>query len=114
VNRPIVRIAGLAFFLALATPAPSAAENVLRWSSGGGAATIDPHGFDEGPTFAQLSQVYEGLIGVDSNLEVVPRLAVAWRLVEPTTWEFELRRNVRFHDGTPLTAADVVFSIARA
>ena len=100
--------------VANAITGPAVAENVLRWSSVGGAATIDPHGFDEGPTFAQLSQIYEGLIGVDSNLELVPRLAVAWRLVEPTTWEFELRPNVRFHDGTPLTAEDVVFSIARA
>ena len=105
-------ISGLTLLLACASPA--AAENVLRWSSVGGAATIDPHGFDEAPTFAQLSQVYEGLIGVDSNLELVPRLATAWRLVEPTIWEFELRPNVRFHDGTPLTAEDVVFSIARA
>jgi peptide/nickel transport system substrate-binding protein len=93
---------------------PVAAENVLRWASGGGAATIDPHGYDEGPTFAQLSQVYEGLIGVDSNLALAPRLTVAWRLVDPITWEFELRQNVRFHDGTPLTADDVVFSIGRA
>jgi peptide/nickel transport system substrate-binding protein len=107
-------IVGLTIGIALAVTGPAAAENVLRWSSVGGAATIDPHGYDEGPTFAQLSQVYEGLLGVDSNLEVVPRLALAWKLVDPTTWEFELRRNVRFHDGTPLTAADVVFSIARA
>jgi peptide/nickel transport system substrate-binding protein len=54
------------------------------------------------------------LIGVDSTLELVPRLAVAWRLVEPTIWEFELRPNVLFHDGTPLTTEDVVFSFARA
>jgi peptide/nickel transport system substrate-binding protein len=107
-------LAGLALVVTTATSAPAAAENVLRWSSVGGAATIDPHGADEAPTFAQHSQVYEGLIGVDSNLELVPRLAVAWRLVNPTTWEFELRPTVRFHDGTPLTAEDVVFSIARA
>ena len=54
------------------------------------------------------------MIGFDSDLDLVPQLAVAWRLVDPTTWEFELRPNVRFHDGTPLTAADVVFSFARA
>jgi ABC-type transport system substrate-binding protein len=95
--------AGLTVGIALAVPGPAAAENVLRWSSIGGAATIDPHAYDEGTTFAQHSQVYEGLIGVDSTLELVPRLAVAWRLVEPTIWEFELRPNVLFHDGTPLT-----------
>ena len=51
------------------------------------------------------------LVAFDSNLDLVPQLAVAWRLLDPTTWEFELRPNVRFHDGTPFTAADVVFSI---
>jgi peptide/nickel transport system substrate-binding protein len=90
------------------------AENVLRWASAGGAATFDPHSFDEYATRGQHAQVYEGLTGLDSNLKLVPRLAVAWRLVEPTIWEFELRPNVRFHDGTPLTAADVVFSVMRA
>jgi peptide/nickel transport system substrate-binding protein len=54
------------------------------------------------------------LVGLDSNLEVVPQLATAWRLVNPTVWEFDLRPDVRFHDGTPLTAADVVFSFIRA
>jgi ABC-type transport system substrate-binding protein len=69
--------AALAMAVAMTSANPVASENVLRWWSVGGAATIDPHGFDEGPTWAQLSQVYEGLIGVDSNLELVPRLAVA-------------------------------------
>lgn len=90
------------------------AENVLRWASAGGAATFDPHSFDEYATRGQDAQVYEGLTGLDSNLKLAPRLAMAWRLVEPTIWEFELRPNVRFHDGTPLTAADVVFSVMRA
>jgi peptide/nickel transport system substrate-binding protein len=92
----------------------AAAENVLRWASPGGAATFDPHAFDETPTFAQLAQVYEGLVGLDSNLAPAPRLATTWRFVDPTTWEFQLRPNVRFHDGTPLTAEDVVFSFTRA
>ena len=38
-----------------------------------------------------------------------PSLATSWRIVDPRTWEFELRHGVRFHDGTPLTADDVVF-----
>jgi peptide/nickel transport system substrate-binding protein len=40
------------------------------------------------------------LIQYDSNLDLVPQLAVTWRLVEPTAWESELRPNVRFHDGS--------------
>jgi peptide/nickel transport system substrate-binding protein len=41
-------------------------------------------------------------------------LAVAWHLIDPTTWQFDLRQGVRFHDGTPFTAEDVVFSLNRA
>ena len=105
-------LSGLTLFLACASPV--AAENVLRWASAAGAATLDPHAYDEPQTSAQYRQVYEALIGFDANLELVPQLATTWRLVGPTTWEFRLRPNVRFHDGTPLTARDVVFSFARA
>jgi peptide/nickel transport system substrate-binding protein len=87
---------------------------VLRWASTGGALTADPHAYDDVPTHAQLGQVYERLVDFDSNMELVPMLAVAWRLVEPTIWEFDQRPNVRFHDGTPFTAEDIVFSFARA
>ncbi len=48
------------------------------------------------------------------DLTLVPGLAVSWKLVDPTTWQFTLRPGVTFHDGTPLTAEDVVFSIERA
>jgi peptide/nickel transport system substrate-binding protein len=106
--------AGLTIVTACAAAGPAAAENVLRWASAGGALTADPHGYDDIQTTAQLRQVYEPLVGFDSDLNLVPQLALAWRLVDPTTWEFELRPSVRFHDGTPFTAADVVFSFGRA
>lgn len=107
-------IAALAIGIVMSLSGPAAGENVLRWASPGGAATFDPHAFDEDRTFAQVGQVYEVLIGLDSNLMLAPRLATTWRLVDPTTWEFELRQNVRFHDGTPLTARDVALSFERA
>jgi peptide/nickel transport system substrate-binding protein len=103
-------IAGLTIGFVLAVTGPAAAENVLRWVSAGGAATADPHALDALSSVAQFVQFYEQLIQYDSNLVLAPQLALAWRLVEPTAWEFELRPNVRFHDGTPFTAADVVFS----
>jgi peptide/nickel transport system substrate-binding protein len=107
-------LVGLMLCIALAAAGPAAAENVLRWASVGSGQTFDPHAYDDPQTAAQYRQVYEALIGFDSNLELVPQLATTWRLVDPTTWEFQLRPNVRFHDGTPLTAADVVFSFVRA
>ena len=61
-----------------------------------------------------MQQVYEALLDIDSNLAIVPQLALDWKPLDPTTWEFELRPDVTFHDGTPFTAEDVVFSIERA
>jgi peptide/nickel transport system substrate-binding protein len=109
-----ITVTTLALGVATICVDPAAAENVLRWSSVGGALTADPHAYDEVPTNAQIRQVYESLVIFDSNLNLAPGLAREWRLVEPTTWEVELRPNVRFHDGTPLTARDVVFSFRRA
>jgi peptide/nickel transport system substrate-binding protein len=43
----------------------------------------------------------------------VPALATSWRAIDDLTWEFKLRKNVRFHDGTPFTAEDVVFTLKR-
>ena len=98
----------------LAWPAPGRAENVLRWSSAISGLTFDPHAFNHTPTTAQTMQVYESLVDFNSDHTITPGLAVAWRPIDSTTWEFELRQGVRFHDGTPLTAEDVVFSLRRA
>ena len=94
---------------------PAAAENVLRFTIGiGGAVTMDPHSRWNAIERPALQQVYEALLDIDSNLAIVPQLALAWKPLDPTTWEFELRPAVTFHDGAPFTAEDVVFSIERA
>jgi peptide/nickel transport system substrate-binding protein len=87
---------------------------VLRWQSAISGLTFDPHAFNHTPTTAQNIQVYESLVDFDSDHTITPGLAVAWRPIDTTTWEFELRQGVRFHDGTPFTAEDVVFSLRRA
>jgi peptide/nickel transport system substrate-binding protein len=109
-----IRILVLAVALVLVWPAPGQAENVLRWASAIAGLTFDPHAFNHYPTRAQNLQVYEPLVDFDSDHSIRPSLAVTWRLVDTTTWEFELRQGVRFHDGTPFTAEDVVFSLRRA
>jgi peptide/nickel transport system substrate-binding protein len=108
-------IAGLTIGIGLATAGSAAADNVLRFTSlSGGAATMDPHSWYAAENRVATEQVYEALLDIDSSLAIVPQLALAWKPLDPTTWEFELRHGVRFHDGTPFTAEDVVFSIERA
>jgi peptide/nickel transport system substrate-binding protein len=108
-------IAALAIGIAISPAGPATAENVLRFvGADSTAATMDPHSWADSENQGATKQVYEALLDVDSNLAIVPQLALAWKPLDPTTWEFELRPGVTFHDGTPFTAADVVFSIKRA
>jgi peptide/nickel transport system substrate-binding protein len=108
-------IAALAIGIATSLSGSANAENVLRFTSiAGGAATMDPHSLYEAENRVASEQVYEALIDIDSNLAIVPQLALIWKPLNPTTWEFELRPDVTFHDGTTFTAADVLFSIERA
>ena len=76
--------------------------------------TLDPHFFHLGSNTEIDKLVYSGLITQDADLKVFPDLAVSWRTLDDTHWEFKLREGVKFHDGTPLTADDVVFTYQRA
>ena len=107
-----LRLAALAACLiALALPL---AAKTLRFSSQGDITTMDPHANNEGFTNAYLDNIYEPLVTRGKDLKVEPCLATSWQSVSPTVTRFKLRPNVKFHDGTPLTADDVVFSIQRA
>ena len=100
--------------LLLGNTSPADAQNTLRWASQGDALTFDPHAQNHGPTNTQNKQVYESLILRRADQSLEPGLAVAWEPVEPTTWRFQLREDVVFHDGADFTAEDVVFSFQRA
>src|SRR5512134_1163433 len=91
----------------------SAQAQVLRWASQGDPQTMDPHSQNESMTNMMNGQVYERLVSRDRQLNIVPGLATSWEQVSPTLWRFKLRPNVKFHDGSPLTADDVVYSIVR-
>src|SRR4051812_26276162 len=86
-------ILALTFTLAITATPSARAENVLRWASTTEALTFDPHAAYNAPTIAENHQVYEGLVDFDARYEVEPALATAWRLLDPLTWEFELRRG---------------------
>ena len=94
--------------------AAAADARPFRWASQGDPQTIDPHSQNELLTNSINGQLYETLVNRGKQLEVVPALATEWQQLDPLTWRFTLRKGVRFHDGAPLTADDVLFSVERA
>ena len=75
--------------------------------------SMDPHYHNLSPNNSMMLHVFEPLIKRDSNQRLVPGLATSWKALDDLTWEFKLRKNVRFHDGSPFTAGDVVFTLKR-
>ena len=116
--RSFMTVVATALTLALTVVAallPSLATGqTLRWASQGDSLTMDPHAQNEGVTNNLNGQIYERLVQRDRLLGIVPGLAVSWQQTAPLVWRFKLRPGVKFHDGSLLTADDVVFSILRA
>jgi len=109
----MLRLLKLTFIVAaFAVGAADAAT--LRWANRGDPQTTDPHSQNEGLTNNINHLVYEFLVGRDKKLNLVPELAVSWQQIDPVTWRFKLRPGVKFHDGTPFSADDVVFTFERA
>lgn len=77
-------------------------------------SSIDPHYHNLGPNNAFSAHVFNALVEMDENQRLIPGLAESWTAVDDTTWEFKLRRNVKWHDGSPFTADDVMFTFERA
>ncbi len=92
----------------------SAHAATVRIANQGDVLSMDPHSLNETLQFSVLGNVYEPLVALDKKLALTPALAASWKQTSPTVWRFELRKGVKFHDGTPFTADDVVFSMARA
>ena len=86
----------------------------LKVANQGDALSMDPHSLNESLQLMVNSQVYEALVMRDREFKLAPGLATSWKQTAPTIWHFELRKNVKFHDGTPFTADDVIFSYERA
>jgi len=105
----------IAFLVALVLLCPCAAlAKTLRYASQVDPGTMDPHAIASLYNTRVASQVYESLIDRDENFKPGPRLALSWTPLEGGRgWRFKLRPNVKFHDGSPFTADDVVFSVKR-
>ena len=107
------RTLALALAAAVLAAAPLASAKTLRWSSQGDYVTADPHGQNELLTNSINGHVYEPLVTRGKKLEILPALAASWKQTGPTTWVFNLRKGVKWQDGSDFTADDVVFSIKR-
>lgn len=109
-NRPNRVLAAVAALLLGAAPVSA---QTLTVGVRNGPESIDPHWSTLGGHIEALRHVYDSLVGQDENLNLKPGLAVSWKPVDDTTWEFKLRDGVRFHDGSEFTAEDVKFSLDR-
>jgi peptide/nickel transport system substrate-binding protein len=109
-----IRTLRMALIAAAAAASLGAAAQTVRIANQGDALSMDPHSLNESLQLSVTGNVYEPLVGRNKDLSLAPMLATSWKQTSPVVWRFELRKNVQFHDGTPFTADDVVFTFARA
>ncbi len=94
--------------------ATNAMAKPFRYANQGDVLSMDPYMFNESLLLNFTGNMYEALVGRGKTLAPQPELATDWKQTSPTVWRFNLRKNVKFHNGTPFTADDVLFSLERA
>jgi peptide/nickel transport system substrate-binding protein len=108
-----VRTAFIAALLTLTVWANTAGSADLSIGLGASVTSLDPHAINLTPNNNIAEQIFDPLVRRDARLRPVPGLAESWRMLDDLTWEFRLRKGVKFHDGSAFTATDVVFSLDR-
>ncbi len=110
--RPIRLLAAAAALIAATVALPVRAADIVIGLSADVTA-IDPHYHNLTPNNAVATHLFDFLVARNEKSQLMPGLATEWKAIEPTVWEFRLRRGVKFSDGSDFTAADVVASIER-
>ena len=111
--RRCLLVAVHAVVLASGALAVSASAADLKIGLAADISSLDPHYLNIAPNIALSAHVFDALVHVDANGKLIPGLALSWKAVDATTWEFKLRPGVKFHDGSPFTAEDAIFSLDR-
>src|SRR5258705_2549390 len=104
--------AGLVVAASFAFVGPGAAQD-LKIEVAADVTSIDPHFFNLFPNNNIAEHIFDKLVQMDPDSRMIPGIATSWKAIDDKTWEFKLRKGVKFHDGSELTAEDVVFSIDR-
>ena len=110
---PLSAMALVAALTASAVAVPTARAAVLRWANDGDVNAMDPATRQETVQLSFLSNIYEPLVRRNAKLGLEPALATSWEQTSPTVWRFHLRPGVKWQDGSPFTADDVVFTLKR-
>ena len=109
----LARFLALAAVLAAPILATSAMAANFRWANNGDTGSMDPYTRQETVQLSFLGNIYEPLARRDRTLALEPALALSWEQTGAKVWRFHLRPNVKWQDGSPFTADDVVFSLGR-
>ncbi len=108
------RLLTLAIGMSAALLGATSAQAVeFKWAAQNDILTLDPHSQNHATTNNIVGHTYEGLVRYDKNYKIEPGLATSWSNINPTTVRFNLRKNVKFNDGSAFTADDVLFSFDR-
>ena len=76
-------------------------------------SSMDPHYHNLTPNNMMSEYTFDKLVKQDNKQNLKPGLAISWKPIDDLNWEFKLRRDVKFHDGSPFTAEDVKFTLER-
>ena len=85
----------------------------LRMALSSAPSAMDPHFHNLGANLNVAANIFDTLVRMDPDSRIEPALAESWKLIDARTWEFKLRAGATFHDGSPVTADDVIFSLDR-
>jgi len=99
--------------LARVAGAQTTSKNTLVIGQSSDISKLDPHLSTTVNDIAVTFNLYDNLLSRHWDGKLYPSAATEWKLVNPTTWQFKLRQGLKFHNGDPLTSADVKFSIER-
>ena len=110
---PGLLVLALAALLALPLPAAAQGKDTITVALPSHAPTLDPHMHFERVGILVNINMFDSLLHRSAKLEFEPSLALSWKALSDTTWEFKLRKGVKFHDGSTMTAEDVKYSFDR-